>query len=344
MEGLQTERVQHWRRTRAFTVLIVLAMLIAITFLISMDTGIIRLPPMDVIRTLFGQGDAKQGLILFDFRLPRIVISVLVGAGLAISGCILQGISRNGLADPGILGINSGAGLMVVLFISFYPVNATAPAVLMPFLAFVGAALTAALIYVLAFKRHEGLSPSRLVLVGIAVAAGISAVMMVLELMLDPENFQFVAMWLAGSITGTDWSYVMALLPWLVVLVPYVIYKARVLDVLNLGDQVATGLGAPVEKERILLLGAAVALAAACVAVGGGIGFVGLIGPHLARRLVGGKHQFLVPASALAGGLLLIVADTLARCVVPSTELPTGIVVAVIGAPYFLYLLARSQA
>ncbi|OUM86091.1 MAG: iron ABC transporter permease [Bacillus thermozeamaize] len=343
MEAVKPQ-AEHRRAARAAVVLSALAVLIVVMFVISMNTGYIRLAPLDVVKTLVGAGTEKQELILFEFRLPRIVIAVLVGAGLAVSGCILQGLSRNALADPGILGINAGAGLMVILFISFYPVNEAAPVFFLPFCALLGAGLTAALIYVLAFNKHEGLQPTRLTLTGVAVAAGISAAMIVLSIKLDPDRYQFVATWLAGSIWGTDWKFVLALLPWLLVLLPFVFYKAGVLNVLNLGDHVATGLGAPIEKERFGLLAAAVGLAASCVAVSGGIGFVGLIAPHLARRLVGPKHQYLLPASALTGGLLMIVADTVGRSLLQPSEIPTGIVVAVIGAPYFLYLLAKTKA
>ncbi|WP_372660721.1 FecCD family ABC transporter permease [Cohnella sp.] len=343
MESVQVISAHRSRRNRGIVVMTVIGVLIIVAFIFSMNIGYIRMSPLEVTKTLFGMGTEKQSLILFDFRLPRIVISVLVGAGLAVSGCILQGVSRNALADPGILGINAGAGLMVMLFISFYPTTTAAPVFLLPVLALVGAGLTALLIYTLAYKRHEGISPTRLVLTGIAVAAGISAAMIVLTLRLDPDKYQFVATWLAGSIWGTNWKFVLALLPWISVLLPFVFYKARVMNVLNLGDQTAAGLGAPVEKERLILLAAAVGLAGSSVAVSGGIGFVGLIGPHLARRLVGPKHQLLIPTSALAGGLLMIVADTIGRWILQPSEIPTGIVVAVIGAPYFLYLLARSK-
>ncbi|MEW9673095.1 FecCD family ABC transporter permease [Ammoniphilus sp. 3BR4] len=321
-----------------------LAALLILSLLVSVNTGLIRLSPMDVVKTLFGAGTEKQELILFDFRLPRIILSVLVGAGLAVSGAILQGISRNVLADPGILGINAGAGLAVVLFISFYPSKEVAPVFLLPFMALLGAGLTALLIYLLAYKKDQGISPTRLILVGIAVAAGISAAMIVLNTRLDPRTFQLAAIWLAGSIWGTNWKFVLAILPWLIILLPYTIYKARVLNVLNLNEHTAIGLGTSIEKERLGLIATAVALAGSSVAVGGGIGFVGLIGPHLARRLVGPQHQFLIPVSAMAGGLLLIVADTLARYIIQPSEIPVGIVVSVIGAPYFLYLLAKSKA
>lgn len=331
------------RRKKGILVMSVIGFLIVIAFVISMNTGYVRLAPMDVLRTLTGLGSDRQRLILFDLRLPRIVISVLIGAGLAVSGCIMQGISRNALADPGILGINAGAGLMVTLFISFYPSTAAAPVYLLPVLALAGAGMTAALIFSLAYKRHRGLSPTRLLFNGIAVAAGISSAMIVLTMRLSPENYQFVATWLAGSIWGANWSFVFSLLPWIIVLLPYVIYKAPVMNVLQMDVQTATGLGVPVAREQLKLLSAAVGLAASCVAVSGGIGFVGLIGPHLARLLVGPKHQLLLPASALAGSLLVITADTIGRWILQPMEVPTGIVVAVIGAPYFLYLLARSK-
>ncbi|WP_145331973.1 iron ABC transporter permease [Paenibacillus xylanexedens] len=331
------------KKTKGIVVLVVLGLLIITAFIISMNTGFTKLSPLEVLRTLFGSGTPKQELILFEFRLPRIVIAVLIGAGLALSGCILQGISRNALADPGILGINAGAGLMVMLFVSFFPTTTAAPIFLLPILALVGASFAAFLIYILSYKKGEGILPTRMLLTGIGVAAGISSAMIVLTLRLSPEKYQFVATWLAGSIWGSNWKFVIALLPFILVLVPLVLAKARVLNVLNLGDQTASGLGAPVERERMILLASAAILAGACVSVSGGIGFVGLIGPHLARRLVGPKHQFLLPASALVGSLLVLVADTLGRVILQPSEIPAGILVAILGAPYFLYLLSRTK-
>ncbi|UQZ37061.1 iron ABC transporter permease [Paenibacillus sp. PK3_47] len=332
------------RRTREVIIISLLAVFIVAMFIVSMNTGIVRLSPSEVLHTLLGEGTQQQKLILFDFRLPRIVISLLIGAGFAVSGCILQSLSRNALAEPSTLGINAGAGFAVIIFISFVPASSAGTILGLPLLALLGATLTAALIYVLAYRREDGLSPTRLILIGIAVGAGIYAFQMILSLRLDPQNFQFVAIWLAGKIWGGDWRFVLALLPWVAILIPFAFYKSRVLNVLNLGDQTSAGLGVPVEKQRLMLLAAAVALSGACVAVSGGIGFVGLIAPHLARRLVGPKHQILLPASALVGALLLLTADTIGRWILQPSEIPTGIVVALIGAPYFLYLLARSKA
>lgn len=336
---------EDWRKQkRDITVMISLGLLIVMAFVLSMNTGFIRLSPLDTLRTLFGGGTAKEELILFDFRLPRIVISVLIGAGLAVSGCIMQGISRNALADPGILGINAGAGLVVLLFVAIYPTTEAAPVFMLPILAWIGAGLTAALIFSLSYKRHKGLLPTRLLLTGIAVAAGISAATIVLTLRIIPEKYQFVATWMAGSIWGTNWNFVLALLPFIAVLLPFVFCKARMMNVLNLGEANAIALGARVSREQIVLLVAAVGLAGSCVAVSGGIGFVGLIGPHVARRLVGPKHQALLPTSALTGSLMVIVADMLGRLILQPSEIPVGIIVAIIGAPYFLYLLARPSS
>lgn len=340
------KRLSDMRRSGAWgiAVMAIFGVLIVGAFIVSMNIGYIRLSPSELLMTLFGMGTEKQSLILFEFRLPRIVISILAGAGLAVSGCILQGVSRNALAEPGILGINAGAGLLVMLFIAFFPTTSAAPVFALPLLALFGAGCAAFLIYILAYKRHEGMVPTRLILTGIALTTGIKAAMIVLMLRLDPNKYQFVATWLAGSIWGSNWKFVLALLPWIAILLPFVFYKAKVMNVLTLGDQMAIGVGASVERERLFLLAAAVGLAGSSVAVTGGIDFVGLIAPHLARQLVGSKHQLLLPASALAGGLLMIVADTIGRWILQPSEIPTGIVVAVIGAPYFLYLLAKAKA
>ncbi|ERI10780.1 putative ferrichrome transport system permease protein FhuG [Aneurinibacillus aneurinilyticus ATCC 12856] len=331
------------KQRRNIKVLITLGLLIVIAFVLSMNTGFIRLSPLDTIRTLFGGGSEKEQLILFDFRLPRIVISLLIGSGLAVSGCIMQSISRNALADPGILGINAGAGLVVLVFVAYYPNLGTASIFLLPVLAWIGAGLTAVIIFSLSYKRHKGLLPTRLLLTGVAVAAGISAATIVITLRINPEKYQFVATWMAGSIWGANWKFVLVLLPFIVILLPFVFSKAGTMNVLNLGEMTAIGLGTKVYREQIILLGAAVGLAGSCVAVSGSIGFVGLIGPHLARRLVGQMHQALLPASALIGSLMVIVADMLGRLILQPSEIPAGIIVTIVGAPYFLYLLAHSR-
>lgn len=345
MTKMQKKNEVYKRKTaiRNTAIVIGCAALLMISFIISMNTGYTKLSPLDTLRTLFGGGTDKENLVLFDFRLPRIVISMLVGMGLALSGCIIQGVSKNALADPGLLGINAGAGLMVILYVMFFGAQSFLSIFTLPFLALSGAGVTAIIIYGLAFKKNQGIVPMRLILTGVAVQAGISALTTLLVVKLDETRFTFVATWQAGSIWGSNWKFVMALLPWLLLLIPYVLYKARVLDVLNMSDDVAYSLGASVEKERRALLTASVALAASCVAVSGSISFVGLIVPHLARKLVGPKHAFLLPTCALTGAVLVSAADTIARVIVQPSQIPTGIMVAIIGAPYFLYLLAKSR-
>ncbi len=329
------------KQRRAGIIACIFIILLIILFLISLNTGVIRIDPFTVVKTIIGSGTPRDELLLFEFRLPRITIAMLIGMGLAVSGAVLQGIVKNPLADPGIIGINAGAGLAVMLFVSYFSTELGNSVFIMPVLAFAGAGAAAVIIYAFSYKKDEGVSPIRLILVGVAVAAGISALMIVLTLKLDPRTYDFVATWLAGSIWGSNWNFVLALLPWLLILIPFVYMKSRVLDVLNLGDHTAVSLGMDLEKERRILLAAAVGLAAASVSVSGGIGFVGLIAPHMTRRLVGNKHKYVIPICALVGAVLVLTADTIGRVILQPAEIPTGVVVAIIGAPYFLYLLAK---
>ncbi|MFD2707111.1 FecCD family ABC transporter permease [Salibacterium lacus] len=336
--------IDRIHRKRFAYVMMILAFLVVLVFLFSMNLGSYPLSPLDTIRTLFGAGTSESSLVLFGFRMPRMVLALLIGAGLAVSGAILQGVSRNELADPGIIGINAGAGLAVVLFIYMFEGSMGDLGLFsmfaMPFSALAGAFLAAFLIYILAWK--QGISPVRLILVGIAVNAGFNALLIVFQLRMEPNNFSQAMIWLSGSIWGANWQLVLSTLPWIVLLLPYTIYKAQHLNVLSLGDHIATGLGTKVEKERRVLLMAAVALAGACVAVGGGIAFLGLVAPHLARRLVGPMHHYLIPTSAVMGALLLLIADTIGKNLFTPAEIPVGLVVSAIGAPYFIYLLMKT--
>jgi iron complex transport system permease protein len=334
------------KRERAAKNRIIVLALIALLFfslLVSLNTGYARIAPGDTLRVLFGGGTDRENLVLFHFRLPRIVISVLVGAGLALSGCVIQGVARNALADPGLLGINAGAGLMVMLFVLFFDSPSSLTVFALPFVAFLGSGTAALAVYVLSYKKGEGTEPLRLVLTGVAAQAGISSLTTVLVIKLDETQFNFVASWQAGSIWGSNWRFVLALLPWFLFVLPYILSKFRVLDILNLGDDIACGLGVSVEGERRSLLAAAVALAASSVAVSGNISFAGLIAPHLSRRLVGPSHRTLLPVCAITGAVLVSAADTAARVILQPAEIPTGIMVAIIGAPYFLYLLISER-
>lgn len=328
-------------KPQAALILGLLALLV-VAVLVSLNLGYVRIGPLDAVRTLIGQGTTQHELILFQFRLPRLLLALLVGAGLGLSGAILQAVSRNGLADPGVLGINAGAGLGVTLWLVSFSGIGGAPVGLLPLTALAGGVLAALLVYAVAFK-DGGVTPSRLLLVGIAVNTGLAALMLVLSLRLDPQVYNQAQVWLTGSLAGKDWRSVLALLPWTALLLPLAYMRADVLNVLNLGDLSATGLGVGVGGQRLLLIALAVALAASAVSVAGAVGFVGLVAPHVARRLLGPDHRLTLLATPLVGALLVLVADTIARNLFAPIEIPVGVVVAAVGAPVFIYLLIRTR-
>ncbi len=320
-----------------------LFILTVVLFAISLNLGVVRIAPIDVFNTLIGFGTPRDQMILMDLRLPRMILSLLIGAGLAVSGAILQGITKNELADPGILGINSGAGLFVILFIYYFQGSmnqiSTLGIFLMPLFALAGALAAALSIYLLSWKK--GIDPVRLILVGIGVNSGFGAAIIIFQLKMNPQDFMQAAVWLSGDIWGANWKIVSILAVVFLLLIPYTIYKAASINILNLGDHIAVGLGIRVERERKWLLVIAVALAGFSVAAGGGIAFLGLIAPHIAKRLIGPAHQLLLPITALLGAFLLLFADTLGKNLLAPTQIPVGIVVAILGAPYFIYLLMK---
>ncbi|CEK33297.1 FecCD family ABC transporter permease [Paraclostridium sordellii] len=330
-------------KNKKFTLVVgILVILIITTFLVSLNTGSLAIAPSDVIKTLIGQGSKSQEIAIFKLRLPRIVIGILVGTALAIAGTILQGVTKNDLADSGILGINSGAALFVVVYIfimngNVYDGISNMTIFTMPLVALSGAIFGAFLIYILAWKN--GINSSRLLLIGIGINVAFTSILTIFQLKFTTQEFNRVMAWTSGSIWGASWKYVLAILPFILIFVILTIYKSRYLDALNLGDEVATGLGVEVEKERRKLIIYAVILAGVATSVAGSIAFLGLIAPHIARKLVGPKHKNLIPTAALVGSLILLVGDTIARNIIAPMELPVGIVVSVIGVPYFIYLM-----
>ncbi|MGM7636518.1 FecCD family ABC transporter permease [Bacillus sp. Hm123] len=327
--------------------LLILTIMMVVTLvliILNLSIGTLTIHPIHSMQTLMGFGSEEQHILIFDFRLPRAIVAIAVGMALSTSGAILQALARNPLADPGIIGINAGAGLGVVLFVYFFfgqmDVTSYISVFVLPLFALIGALAAAIIIYLLAWK--DGVTATRLILVGIAVAAGFSAINIVFSMKMTANDFRFATVWLSGSLWGTDWKFVLAALPWLIILLPLAYTKSNLLNVLNLGDKMATGLGVAVEKERRKLLFISVALAGVSVAVAGGIGFIGLLAPHIARRIVGAKHQIMLPVSALIGAILLLTADCLARSLMPSSEIPVGLVLSLIGAPYFIYLLIKT--
>ncbi|MNZ36612.1 putative siderophore transport system permease protein YfhA [compost metagenome] len=321
--------------------MLALLVLIILTIVVGMGIGSSPFSYNRLLPTLFGQGTFKEEFILFSIRLPRILITLLAGMALALSGSILQGVTRNDLADPGILGINSGAGVAISIFFLFAPIHAGSFVYLMPFIAFIGALLTACIIYMFSYNKTSGLQPVKLVLIGVGFSMALSGIMIVLISSAEPTKVDFIAKWIAGNVWGTDWPFIWALLPWLALLIPYTLYKANRLNLLSLSEPVTIGVGLSIERERVTLLLTAVALAASAVSVTGGISFIGLMAPHIAKALVGPRNQLFIPLSILIGGWLLLFADTIGRNIVEPSGIPAGIMVALIGAPYFMYLLLK---
>ncbi|MAC45275.1 MAG: iron-dicitrate transporter subunit FecD [Oceanospirillum sp.] len=289
---------------------------------------------------LLGSLDLQTALsagpdILTDLRLSRVLVAILAGAGLGLAGAMIQGVVRNPLASPDIIGVTGGAGLAATTLLLLFP--GVAFGWMIP-AAIAGALLTMALM--LWLVRNQDLNPARLVLVGVALSAWLGALIDWL-LVSHPYQVNAALVWLTGSLWGRGWDHVAVLLPWLLVLFPLALMMALRLDLLALGDEAAEGLGANVLQTRRLALLLSVALAAVSVAVCGAISFVGLISPHLARLLVGGSHRRLIPATAMIGAVLVLLADILARILAPPIELPAGVLTSLIGAPYFLFLLTR---
>ncbi|MDX1635429.1 MAG: iron ABC transporter permease [Marinobacter sp.] len=290
-----------------------------------------------VLAGLTGKADPGLHLILFEIRLPRLLMAILVGAALAVSGLVLQGLVRNPLASPDVIGITGGASAAAVTALWLGSVG-TAAIALVP-AALAGAALVALLMVYLAWQ--QGVSPSRLVLIGIGLAAGLGALTTLL-LVLSPDATAMMAyVWLTGSLYGSRWQDVVGLLPWVLVCLPLVMARGRHLDIQSMGDDMAQGLGSAVQFNRLVFLVLAVALAGASVAYAGALSFLGLIAPHVARRLVRCGTTGLALVSALVGAIILVYADLLGRVAFMPRDLPAGIFVAGVGAPFFIYLLYR---
>ncbi|MGE7688519.1 FecCD family ABC transporter permease [Lysinibacillus sp. NPDC097214] len=312
-------------------------------FVMGISMGAASVSIDRIIPILLGDGSFKESFVLFSVRLPRLFVLAAAGMALALAGAVLQGVTRNDLADPGIIGINAGAGIGITLF--YLLVNGDLPhfAYVLPLIGFVSALLTALCIYFFSYKRNEGVQPVQLILVGVGVASALSGVMIILISSAERSDVQFIAQWLAGNVWGTDWPFFWALLPWLVLGIPFILYKANVLNVLAMTEQTAVGLGLNIGRERLQLLVVSVALAAAAVSITGGIAFIGLMAPHIAKQLVGPRYQLFLPLTLLIGASLLMLADTIGRVALSSATVPAGIVVACIGAPYFLYLLRKND-
>ena len=305
-------------------------------FFFSLTNGSVEISSAQVFADLFGGEtliNETKRQILENIRLPRTFVAILVGVNLSLAGAILQAVMKNPLADPHIIGISSGAGLFGIFAMMI--VN---DALLVPPAAFVGAMLAASLIYVLAWK--DGIRPIRVILAGVAVSAFLGAGISAL-LIFAGDKVQGALMWMVGGLSARSWQHVELLLPYSIAGTLATFLAARHMNVLQLGDEVATGLGLRVNLVRTVLTAIAALLAASAVCVVGLLGFVGLIIPHTARLILGSDYRILLPGAAALGAAVVTISDTIARTIFAPTELPVGILMAMLGAPFFLYLLRR---
>lgn len=313
-----------------------LAITLALMTLLATGFGALRLP----VTLLWSGTDEALRQIWLTIRLPRVLLALVIGGSLALAGCVMQGLFRNPLADPGLLGISSGAACAVALWVVL-PV--TLPALLMlyaPMLAaFLGALAATLVIFLLSQQRDSSLS--RLLLVGIAINALCGAAVGVLSWVSNDAQLRQLSLWGMGSLGSAQWSTLLAVTSLMIPTVLIIWRLAGALNLLQLGDEEAHYLGVDVHVvQRILLLCSAL-LVASAVAVSGVIGFIGLVVPHLMRMWLGSDHRAVIPGSVLAGAFLLLIADTIARTVVAPAEMPVGLLTSLLGAPWFLWLIFR---
>ncbi|RIX53172.1 iron ABC transporter permease [Paenibacillus nanensis] len=335
---------------RAVQVSFILLAICAAAIVVSTGAGAQFISPLHVVKAILGQvpflkeivGHVPRAeeVVILKLRLPRIAAAVLIGAALAVAGAILQGVIRNPLASPDVIGITEGASLGAVLFIFIF--TGTVSIHWMPVFAIIGAFVISGLLYVFAWKG--GVSPLRLVLIGIGISAAVKSVSYMLiisgPLQLADRSLTFMT----GTIYGMSWDKdVLTLLPWVAVLLPIAWLQSRSVDIQALGDEIASSVGARVQLQRLLLIGLSVALAGAAISIGGAIAFIGLIAPHMARKLVGPAFGKVLPVSALLGAILLLLADLVARTAFLPRDVPAGVFTAAIGAPFFLYQLYRNR-
>ena len=311
----------------------IVIILLVVSTIFSLCIGSVMIDPIHAIVVFFTQDD----FILNEYRIPRTLLGLVIGSSLAISGAVIQGVIRNPLASPDVIGITKGASLAAVIIIMIFP---SAPLFVLPLGSFVGALMISLILSFLISKFD--VKGSKLALIGLAIGAICTAIVQFL-LIRNPMDANNALVWLTGSLYGHNISNFYSVLPWFIITVPVVLLLGYQLDILNLGDNVATALGARVRFLKMILLILAVMLAGASIAVVGGISFLGLIAPHIARQLVGHKNIHVIIMSGLIGAILLTLGDGLARGIQPPLDIPVGVVIAVIGAPYFLFLLRRMK-
>ncbi|MDO9414970.1 MAG: iron ABC transporter permease [Pararhizobium sp.] len=353
LAGWKSDWSRGERSRLARAVVLLLAAVAIFTFLFSITTGASDASARKVVGSLLGfvgsedALSARDRIIVLDIRLPRAILGMLVGASLAVSGAVMQGLFRNPLADPGLVGVSAGASLgavsMIVLGASvFGPLFAVFGIYTLPFAAFGGGLATTLLLYRIA-TRNGVTSVATMLLAGIALGALAGAITGIMIFSADDKQLRDLTFWGLGSLAGSSWTKIVAAGPVIALALIVVPFLSRGLNAITLGEAAAFHMGIPVQRLKNVAIFSVAASTGASVAVSGGIGFVGIVVPHILRLVIGPDHRFLLPASALLGGTLLIFADMFARTIVSPAELPIGIITAFAGAPFFLWILLRGR-
>lgn len=312
-----------------------LSLVLLLILLILLTTvGSVNLSFTEIINALINNDNKMVTTIVYKMRLPRNILAALVGANLAVSGVLLQSVMKNPLADPGITGVSSGASVAAIFILLLLPQYTG----ILPIVAFIGGAIACILVFLMAYKN--GLKPGRIVLAGVAINTILGGVISYLSTMYS-DRIQSAMLWLNGSLATKTWADVEMLFIYSVVGLVVSLFLIRSANVLQLGDDAATNLGFNVNLTRLLISGVAVFLAATSTAVVGIISFVGLIVPHIARMIMGSDHKFTIPFSMILGSIVLLVADTLGRTIGGAVEIPVGVIMSIVGGPFFLYLLRK---
>lgn len=315
---------------------VIISSFIALLFLIFLfsTVGSVKLSYGEIFSALINNDNKIVTTIVYQMRLPRNILAVLVGANLAVSGLLLQAVMKNPLSDPGITGVSSGASVGAIIILLLMPQYIG----ILPLIAFLGGAIACACVYMMAWKN--GLKPIRVILAGVAVNAILGGFISLLTIFYS-DKIQSALLWLNGSLASKTWIDVRLLGAYSIIGLILSLFCIRSANILNLGDDAAVNLGVNLNKTRLFLSFVAVFLAGVSTAIVGIISFVGLIVPHISRMIIGSDHKYTIPFSIILGGIVLLVADTVARSILGSLELPVGVIMSIVGGPFFLYLLRK---
>lgn len=334
------------KRKRFKIIIPMLFILLVASLIMYLCWGTYKVLPLDSIKTLLGQGTKLQNAAILNLRLPRMLVGISVGIALSTAGALLQTITKNDLADSGIIGINAGAAVAAVIFVSLKTVNyystlGPLSVYVLPFMAIIGAGISATIIYLL--SSRNGVKPKRLLLIGLGLNAGLNAFITFFTFRGGVGDYNRVLIWTSGSLWGAGWNYAKVIIPLVTLMFMVVLLDYKKLDALNLSDEHAISLGLNLNRERKKFLSYAVIFAGGATAFAGNVGFIGLISPHIARKLVGPYHKNFLWVSGIISIVIVLFADAVSRNLFSPIEIPVGITISIFGVPYFIYLMMKEK-